>query len=422
MKANFKKYFLIALSILCFHSISAIDNHFYRSSYFWGEPRFEKPWLTSLDFSIGGANTRTGRNSDGNKTPLLNILGPHNMQQLGSNVPGIDPANPLDQILINLENLPSRENFGHLEFTGRFRMVEARFNAYQNLVNGFFLQTYLPLRKLSITEIQCTDLSPDDTIEPNKNTPEWQAFLTNFSAIMQRWKLSLSGANRFGVGDVVVFAGWARNYEDTCVFDFIDVDAKIGILFPTGQKRNSNQPFDLPLGHNGFYGTPLCFNCSIGALDWLTVGFHSEALFFFERTQKLRLKTNIEQNGFIKLACGDVEIDQGTIWQVGLYTKADHFYKGLSLLFAYAFTRKDEDCLEPKDSAPFKSAIINADQQFNGWNTHVLNFLIEYDFAKKSSDIAPVIGLMYNRIVSGKRVFDANIAAAHIGFNIAWCF
>ena len=422
MKANFKVYFLVVFLVLLVTKNNAIDNHFYRSSYFWGEPRFEKTWLTSVDLSIGGANTRTGRNSAGNKTALLNILGPHNMQQLGSNVPGIDPANPLDQILIDLENLPPRENFGHLEFTGRFHMVEARFNAYQNLINGFFLQTYLPLRKLSITEIQFTDLSPDDNIEPNKNTPEWQAFLMNFNAIMKHWNVSLSDASRFGVGDFVFLAGWARNYEDTCVFDFIDVDAKIGILFPTGQKKDLNKPFDLPLGYNGFYGAPLIFNCSIGALDWLTVGFHTEALFFFEKTQKLRLKTNTEQNGFIKLACGNVEIDQGTIWQVGLYTKADHFYKGLSLLFAYAFTHKDEDCLEPKNSAPLKGAIINTDQQFDGWNMHVLNFLIEYDFAKKPSDVAPRIGLLYNRIVSGKRVFNANSTATYVGFDIAWCF
>lgn len=422
MKANLKKYFLIAFSAFCFQSTNAIDNHFYRSSYFWDEPRFEKPWLGSIDISVGGANTRTGRNSDGNKTPLLNILKPHNMQQLGTAVPGINPANPLDQILIDLANLPEQEGFGQLEFSGKFSIVEARFNAYQNLVDGFFLQAYLPLRKLSITDVRFTDLSPDDMIEPNRNTPEWQAFLTNFDAIMERWNLSLCGADRFGTGDLLVLGGWARNYEDTCVFDFIDVDAKIGVLFPTGQKKNQNRPFDLPLGYDGHFGAPLSFNCSIGALDWFTTGFHLEALFFFDKTRELHLKTATGQNGFIKLAKTEVEIDQGTIWQVGLYTKADHFFKGLSLLFAYAFTRKDEDCLELKTKNAFNPAIINTDRQFNGWNMHVLNFLIEYDFAEKPSDIGPRIGLMYNRIISGKRVFNANIAAAYVGFDIAWCF
>ena len=44
MKKQFLSIFISIL--LCITTFGAIDNpHFYRANFFWGEPRFEKPWL-----------------------------------------------------------------------------------------------------------------------------------------------------------------------------------------------------------------------------------------------------------------------------------------------------------------------------------------------------------------------------------------
>ena len=68
--------------------IQPIDNvHFYRANHFWAEPRFERCWLTSVDFSLGGARSRTGRNSKGERVGIFNIFGLHNMQLFGKDVP-----------------------------------------------------------------------------------------------------------------------------------------------------------------------------------------------------------------------------------------------------------------------------------------------------------------------------------------------
>lgn len=402
---------------------NAIDNpHFYRATYFWGEPRFEKPWLTSIDVSVGGARTTTARNGQGQKTELLNIYGSHAMQQLGANVPALNSANPLDSILIDLQALPERDTFGKLLFSGKFHTFEAILNAYQNLESGFFFQAYLPLRKLKVDSITFTDLSPDDSIEPNKNTPEWQNFLANFDAIMQRHNLCLAGADRFGIGDFTLLGGWTKNYENTCIFDYVDVGAKVGILLPSGQKKDINKPFDLPLGYNGHFVFPLLFDASVGALEWITVGLHLDALFFFRKTKTIAMKTVRNQNGFIKLARGSAEIDPGTIWDVSVYAKADRVIKGLSILCGYTFTRQDMFSIDPNDKTIFDSEIVNADCQYKNWNMHVLHFIGEYDFAQKPSDIGPRIGLFFNRIISGQRVFDANGIATYVGFDIAWCF
>ncbi len=421
MKKRFLPIFITG--IILFINNNAIDNpHFYRANFFWGEPRFEKSWLTTLDTSLAGGSTTKARNNKGQITPLLNIYGLQNMRVLGTKVANLDPANPLDAILIQLSQTPPRDNFGKLEYFGRFSTVETTFNFYQNIINGFFLQAYLPIRYLRIGSIDFVDQSPTDDIFPNSTTPVWVDFLQNFNAILAQFNLTQKNTSESGIGDFSFLVGWVRNYEETCYIDYIDVDAKIGVLFPTAKKRNEDVVFSLPLGYNGHYGVPLKFDCSLGYWEWLTAGIHLGALFLIEKNQTIRMKTAAEQNGFFDLVKGKAKIDPGTLWEVSNYIKADHFAKGLSCLIGYTYTRKDLDCINPFDTTQFDPLIVNRDQRFLGWNMHVIHFMAEYDFTKKSSDLGPRVGVFYNLIVGGKRIFNTGITNAYVGIDCSWEF
>lgn len=415
----YKIFFILIIISIC--NVFPIDNpHFYRANFFWGEPRFEESWLTTSNLTLGGGGTRKALNKNGHSTPLLNIFGLHNMRVLGENVPNLDPNNNLDKILIDLAQTPTRDNFGELLFKGEFNTVEFIFDGYQNLCNGFFLQAYLPVRRLAINNIQFTDESPDDMIFPDRNTPIWVSFLSNFSAILARNNLEIKKVHETGVGDFSVLVGWTMNYQNTCYLDYFDVNAKIGVLFPTARKRNLTNPFDLPLGYDGFYGLPFKFDCSIGYWEWLTLGFHTGALFLFEREKTIAMKTALDQNGFITLTTGRAQVDPGTIWELCSYVKADHIFRGLSLFVGYCYTQKDSDCIEPKNKKNFDPAAVNHDQLFKSWNMHVIHWIVEYDFAQCRADIAPRVQLFYNWIVSGKRIFDTSIVASTLGLDISW--
>lgn len=53
---------LLLCASLTWGCLIAFDNfHFYRASYFVGEPRFTKPGLASLDIIAGGGSTCQGR-------------------------------------------------------------------------------------------------------------------------------------------------------------------------------------------------------------------------------------------------------------------------------------------------------------------------------------------------------------------------
>lgn len=417
-----KKKLLLAFVFLS-SILQAIDNpHFYRAVYFWGEPRLEFPWLASYDMTLGGGSSSTARNGDGKKTPLLNIYGPHNMHHLGNNVPNLDPANPLDEILINLNQVPDRPGFGQLLFSGKFQVFEIYLNVYQNLIKGFFLQANIPIRKLKIFNINFQDLSPNDSIFPNKNTPQWQAFLQSFDQILDKFNLSLKGANRTDVGDLTILGGWTLNHEETEIFDYFDVNTKIGFLFPTGKRKNQNQPFDLPQGYNGFYAVPVKFDMSVGAFEWLTMGFHLGALFFIERSKNIRMRTASDQNGFIKLTHGQAQVDHGTIWDYTAYLKADHFMKGLSFYFGYSYNKKDRDCIEPENTNTFNPLIVNTDREFKSWRMHTFHFIAEYDLAQKISDVGVRVAFFYNRVIGGQRIFNTSVYSVNMGIDVAYCF
>lgn len=258
----------------------ALDNaHFYRAAYQGPEPRLEHPWLGSLEITFGGGTTSRGLNGMGQSVPLLDIYGLYNMQILGQGVPNKDITNPLDLILILLEELPQRGTFGKFSYSGNFSMAEGMFFVTQNLDRGFFLQLHIPVRRLSINSIGFVDLSPNDDLCPNVNTPQWQAFLANFDAILTRYNLDTGPSSESGVGDISMLVGWTINYENTTWFDYLDATLKTGVLLPTGKKKNEDKVFDISLGYNGLAALPLSCTGSAGMYEWITVGGYIEALF-----------------------------------------------------------------------------------------------------------------------------------------------
>lgn len=398
------------------------DNaHFYRATNFFGEPRFEKPWLSTLDLYASWGKSSQGFNRDHEKVPLLDIYGTYNMQLLGSGVPGKNFDNISDVILEELALLPTRNCFGKFSFSGDFNLTELNLFYMQNFCHGIFLYVHTPVRFLNINNICPCDLSANDCQEPNVNNPIWQAFLSNFNSIMKQHCLNIGSVHESGMGDLSVQLGWTLNYQETDVLDFIDLTIRSGFLFSTSKKQNPNVVFDIPLGYNGHNAVPISFDAAFGTYDWLTIGGHVGALVFFHNTQDFRVKTNQYQSGMIKLACDScVSNEKGNIWEIGAYLKADHIVRGFSLLFGYGYVSEQANQLSTQNGPVFFSPVINSDEMFGSWNMHTLNVRAEYDFTKRDSHFGPRISLFYDYPISGKRIFRTWMVGGHAGIDLAW--
>jgi len=398
-----------------------VDNaHFWRATHFFGEPRFEEPWLSTFDISLGGGLAKSSRNSKSSTTDLLNLYGPHNLKMLGAGIPNKDPNNPLDIILMDLAMLPSGGSFGYVSYDGRFRVLESNIQFTQNFTHGFFVQAQLPIRSMELYNICRCDVSPNPPACPNKNSPEWQAFLTNFNAILKRYCLTVDCPKKNGIGDAAFLVGWTCNHEETEVLDFIDLTFKTGFLAPTGGERNINNPFDIANGYDGHWGFPLVLDTAFGLYEWLNLGIHLDTLMFLDTKKMVAMKTDIAQNGFIKLARDTATIDRGTLWNIGAYLKADHIARGFSFLVGYSYAQQDRTKLSPCNTTIFDYTVVNTDTMLDGFKTHVVHLAAEYDFTKEDSKWGPRIGLFYDIQAGGKRVFKTDMVGGQFGLDISW--
>lgn len=395
---------------LFFLPLTALFNRslFFRASSFWDEPRFEKPRLTTFDIQLAGGSNHRGLNGCHKKTNILSIYGPEDVCSLSA----VCPEHPL-VLPYNPKNIC---------FQAVADVFEADFNLYQNFTHGFFTHFHLPVIFIA--------LYPSGYIEDTycyekatkKYKPVWQKTFKPIEAFLKNFDQVLYPIHGAALSDSTLFVGYTKSYDDTCYLDFIDFTFKTGVLFPTGKKKNVRHVFDIPYGYNGFWAVPLSGDISIGYYDWLTLGVHADNLFFFNKNQCITMKAPCQQStGLIRLAQGEADVHHGTVWRVGTYVKADHFFSGLSLLLAFSYEQKNRTKIYPC-TPEFNTAFVNDDERFNSWDRSMVHLLAEYDFTTNESRVGPRIGLFYDRQLTGKRVWEIHMLGGYLGIDINWCY
>lgn len=422
MKITLKiKILYLILFITITHQTLNIDNpHFYKASYFFGDARLTKNWLSTVDFWFASGKTHRGRNSCKEETNILNIYGDENIKELLHGAPESVVDKSPDSILNNLWQKKTGDNFGKIKFSGKFTASQAVIDWQQNFVNGFFAEVYIPFIKLEITDFTFTDLS-NASNSREANFSKWKNYEIKLKENLKSYGICLKDTKNTGLGDITLLGGFSYSYCDTEYIDFIDATLKGGVLLPTGKKRNINDVFSLPTGYDGHFGAPVYFNSSLGLYEWITIGGYFSAILFADRTEKIGMKTSREQNGFIKVTQGKADIHLGTIWTAGAFFKAEHFLNGgLSLTLAYRFDKQEKTTLMPCDLKTFNYKIVNSDILLDSWNMHTINFIIDYDFSTQYCPNLPHVQLFIDIPVGGKRIFKTTMTGFTLGIDYAW--
>jgi len=388
----------------------------------WQGPRFEKPWLGSLDISVLKGSSNESRSHRGCTTCLLDLYGTYNMRLLAENVPTLDSTNPLDATAIELSTIDASNCFAHLSFAGNFRTKQVDFTYTQNFSRGLFATIHCPSRSFTLNCIRYKDLSPDEPETPNKNNETWKTFLQQFDDLLLHHNIDVSSYKKTDFGDTTLLFGLTKNYEDTVVLDYFDATLQGGVLFPTGKKRDPNKIFSLPHGYNGHFAFSFACDCAFGLYEWFTMTSHFDVLLFKSKIKPMHIKTSWQQSGIIKLAKTDVKIRPGHTILAGFSFLADHVFQGFSFGLGYGFSYKGDDTITPCDKSQFDNTIINSDQMFKAWKRHTIHFLFTYDFTQKNARFGPRIGIFYNWNVGGKRIFKASTGGVNFGLDIDFSF
>jgi hypothetical protein len=163
-------------------------------------------------------------------------------------------------------------------------------------------------------------------------------------------------------------AGWTLNYEETIYLDFIDFTLETGIILPTAKKPAQSR------------GMPFHTALAFGIYDWLSWGIQGDIILFFDG-------------------------NNGRLWDLNWYIKADHFLWGFSALFGYSHSNQTEA------PVPWNETTIPF------WSMDTFHFFVSYDTAKQSCTWAPHIEFFYNHVLSGKNIIKNSIFGLQIGTN-----
>lgn len=434
---------LLAVSI----GIKATDNaHYFKSaslhrnpstSWFDDEHYYEiEDWLLKINRNVMYGDASSGWDKNGNTANVLNDTGAYNMVYLGQNV-RLDPAlvaiNGHPQFILNeltgLAATNTDPNFATLQFDGKFEMWESNQVIRKNLKWGFFLESRIPVREVRIKNVSYTDLSAD--VGPfSKQTVEWIQFKNNFDTILNEfgYKPFATEFSKSGVGDISFLVGWEDIYErqdddggDAMTFW---VSARAGILCPTGERIKTDYIFAMPTGYNEHWGFTGSLELDMGLLSWLSIDlFGGFTWFFDDNHREVRMKTFSAQNGHIMLEKGIAEEDKGTLWYLGGNVKFDHFWEGLSAIVGYSYNKQENDELTPQNTTLFPKDVVNTHSRLDGWYTHVLHLMLDYDISVHMSATtkwAPTINVFYDYPLDGKNSYKTDMIGAGIGLDVKW--
>lgn len=389
----------------------------HRSGQTAHETRYERNCLATFEVELMGGRATKGYNSAKDKVNALRIYGLNELGMAGVNALG----NATDHYLAGeLYIIAGHKGVG-INFDGKYSMFEANFSYTQNFCNGFFVDFNLPIKKLKISDITKETVLGTLT---GSNATAFRNVVRDLATTLAlpAYDLTFETASKTGIGDIMVTGGWTCNHDDIEILDFLDTTIKLGVSIPSAKKRDQDKAFELALGYEGHTGIAASFDMGIGFYEWITFGTHVGGLFFLDKTINMRMQTNKDQNGWLKLQKGDAKYDMGNIWNAGGHLKADHIFKGVSLMFGYNYAHKGNDTLTPTDTVKFESEAVNADVMLKSWTQHAVTVTLEYDMAEEGRRWNPYFSVFYSRPVKGKYIFVSDVGGGTAGVNVAMDF
>ena len=407
-------YILVALVTSAVSHPRDISN-FYYARIFPGEPRFEKPWLAEGFIRLMGSSSDHGYDIDGKQQPLFDIFGKHNPRTWAHEIPDLDPANnSIDQLLSDISNLDSRQA-PNLTADGELQVIQVDMQYTQNFDHGIFATVHMPIRDIDISKVRVT---PTDA----SNNGTYTQFLEQFDTILHRFGYQQRSQEQSDLGDISLSIGYTCNYENTEAIDFIDTTIQAGVLTPSGKKVDPRTVFDVPHGFNERTGFMLHYTNAFGIYDWLTFGWYAHAIIFAPIVMKQRIHTTRDGSGWIAPRSVNLHISDGHLWNVGMYTKADHFVQGFSILFGYSYDRKEASCAQPVNADATPDIDISNNPRLCGWKKHTFHWSTSYDFAHCDRPYAPELTIFCNHIIDGNQVFESSAGGMSLGCNITFSF
>lgn len=312
---------------------------------------------------------------------------------------------------------------GHIRWTGHFEQVDftphLRYEFPFNFAGHLAISAMLPIRHAEIDDTHYEDLTGGDlAVVPAHDLVVQQQMTNDIRAFAKKYgNLDLTDWDKTDIGDLTVMLDWFKDFEQNKeALKNVELHAKLGVSFPTGLEKDEDKAFSLAFGNDGAWGLPFGIGLDLDFKYHIALGVEADFEVIFDHTKTRRMKTEIHQTDFLLLNKGRASMDYGFLWKFYVYLQAFHFWKGLSLKFAYEYAKHDSDSLTPKDNQ-FNSMIANTARSLDEWYSHNLIFSMNYDFFKEIKCCKPQIHFFFKLPVGGKRIIYPWTLGGQLAFN-----
>jgi hypothetical protein len=215
--------------------------------------------------------------------------------------------------------------------------------------------------------------------------------------MLQTLDLQEGNTIQAGFGDIDFYIRVGNVWEYIYKLRKIDVGLRVGVLFPTGVRRDIARPASIPFGGNGHWGMYVAFDGIFEVKEDLKVGFYARISKRFPRTSIQHMSVNGEPDIFGAVT-GPVHINPGVTGVFSPYVVLENLRKGLGVSVQYTLTAHQED--EWCDQRADKTVPVRLGKTIalSEWASDYFTLNVFYDFGKVKivRELEPVISLRWD--------------------------
>lgn len=304
-------------------------------------------------------------------------------------------------------NFDDRKTFGQLQYTGKIAFNDFSVSAVFQIRECIRLSAFLPVFRYTFTNSGYTDLTPATgsavgIFNPTLTNADWKAFLEQYANILAGYGLKADSYTQSGAGDLRLDITFTDLLEQE---GSLVLDAKVGLVTPTGKSGKLDQVVSFDFGHKKQWGALLGTVLRTTHDEYVQFEAGANAIFFKDKVRTIRMYTDEHQSSFIKLGQGKARSSLGTKWNFYSTVRFSKPEGGLAVVMGYACNGQAQTYLYPEDVSAFKDYIVNTDPELQKWRSHTIfgeisyvhetsneccdrvmaSFLVDYPFAGKNT-------------------------------------
>ncbi len=379
-----------------------------------------KPYLTpsNIGFDLGYEQTIGGRayqyaedelgnsNCFRKRGDLLQLFG--DRQDLLAALKGDVFAAERTQIAQRYNLIDDDGTFGLFIPHGDIEIRQALFSARWRINSSFSLMASIPLVSYKLNHVWWSKA-------PGNHADSFDSQLTDD---LVRDVGAVGGANFFdtaqsGFGDLPLQVRWARSFPQAReILKNVSLDARLGVLLPTGKKEDARALFAPGLGYGGGFGIPGGIQLRLQFGRYIHAGVDVDLLYCFGDTQERKIRTDRAQTDLALIARKSTYKDPGLRQKFTLFVEGARMLGGLVWRVGYQYLKQNESRLYV-NSFDTDAVIVNGAENLQLWTDHSALAMLAYDFVGSCSSMRA--GLTFKWGFNGQRALAMDTITAHIG-------